>query len=77
MVSAQVDADVVPGTVINNSVTAYHSENVAVQSQAEATVIKYSNGRLPVTGLTPFLPLSGIFIVVAALVAYRLRRSEA
>ena len=74
MVVARVGADVAPGTVILNEVAAYHSENAAVQGQVETTVIEHSNGRLPVTGLAPLLPLSGIFLVVAALVAYRLRR---
>ena len=65
--------DVAPGTVILNQATAYHSENAAVQGQIETTVIEHSNGRLPVTGLAPLVPLSGIFMIFV-LVARRLNR---
>jgi uncharacterized repeat protein (TIGR01451 family) len=74
---AKVSADAEPGTVFTNKVAAYHSENAAVQQEVSLSVVEYSNGILPVTGLASTLPFAGAFLVGLLIVVRRLRRTGA
>ena len=70
----KVNGEVEPGAVILNKAAAYHSENAAVQNEVSVTVVKHSNGILPVTGLTPTLPVIGVSLVGLLFLVRRLRR---
>jgi uncharacterized repeat protein (TIGR01451 family) len=74
---AKVSADVEPGTAFVNKAVAYHSENAAVQQEVSLSVVEYSNGLLPPTGLTSTLPLAGVFLVGLLIAVLRLRRTDA
>ncbi len=59
---ARVSDDRKEGDEIVNRVTAYHSENAAVQSETTIKVVARSNGVLPVTGLSSILPAAGVLL---------------
>lgn len=73
-IMCKVDSDVEPGTAISNVISAYHSDNVAVQAQAAIEVVEYTNGVLPVTGLAPFLPFAGLFLGGMLFLARKMRQ---
>jgi uncharacterized repeat protein (TIGR01451 family) len=74
---AKVDAEAETGTVLTNRVSAYHSENIAVQEEASLEVVDYANGALPVTGWTSTLPLALVFLGALTFFALRARRDGA
>jgi hypothetical protein len=61
--------------VIVNRVAAYHSENIAVQSEASIEVVEQRTGVLPVTGLASTIPFAIIFLLVTLWAARRTHRS--
>jgi uncharacterized repeat protein (TIGR01451 family) len=75
-VTARVDADVEPGKTILNKAAAYHSENAAVQNEAPITVAQRRRATdvLPVTGVSPVLPMVGVLLTGLLFGVRRLRR---
>ena len=75
-VMAKVGADIEPGTTILNKVAAYHSENAAVQNEAAITVVqrRRTTDVLPVTGVSPALPMAGVLLTGLLFGVRRLRR---
>lgn len=73
-VVAKVGADVEPGTTILNKAAVYYSENAAVQNEAPITVVQHTNGVLPVTGVSPVLPVAGALLAGLLLGVRRVRR---
>jgi uncharacterized repeat protein (TIGR01451 family) len=73
-IMVRVNGDVEPGTVIPNTISAYHSDNAAVQARAAIKVVEYTNGVLPVTGLAPFLPFAGLFLGGMLFLARKMRQ---
>jgi uncharacterized repeat protein (TIGR01451 family) len=72
---AKVNGGVDAGTILVNRVSAYHSDNAAVQGEASVTVVEHTNGVLPVTGWASALPFAGLFLAGLVFFALRLRRS--
>jgi uncharacterized repeat protein (TIGR01451 family) len=73
-IMCKINADVEPGTAISNAISAYHSDNAAVQTQTSIKVVEYTNGVLPVTGLAPFLPFAGLFLGGMLFLARKMRQ---
>ena len=59
---ARVSDEASDSSEIVNRVAAYHSDNVAVQSEATIKVVTKANGVLPVTGLSSILPAAGVLL---------------
>lgn len=70
---AKVDPQASPGTTLRNQAAVYHSENVAVQAEAEIRVTEETNHVMPVTGTEYMLPLAGLLLTGLLLVARKLR----
>jgi uncharacterized repeat protein (TIGR01451 family) len=63
-IMAKVDPEVENGTTILNRAAVYHSQNVAVQTEASVEIVKAKNGVLPVTGMPSLLPVIGGLLVI-------------
>jgi len=72
---AKVAAEASSEGEIANQVTAYHSENVAVQAESAITVSSEAQHFLPVTGNSYLIPVAGLLLAVVVLGARKLRRA--